>query len=300
MNFILSDGSKNSWGFRLDMTKLSLDRFKGNPVLLYNHNELIGRWTNIVLEGDKLYAEPEFMSDETETVALKVKKRVEEGFVKGASLGINILSVTYIDNEPPLVEAEVLECSIVDVPSNKNALRVLSAEGEELTDEEIQTQLSAFKPELENPTELINQNSMKLNASTIAILGLSATFTEIDVDNAVLKISTELQALKDKQKSETDARIETMLSAAIKAGKILATEKENYALQAQENFAFVESVIEKLPAKSNLSGKELGGTPSEDGRDDWNFEKWRKEDTKGLLSIKANDPERYAQIVNKK
>ena len=105
--FILSDNSKNSYGFRLDMTKLQLGRFKSNPVMLYNHGQLIGKWDNIKVEDGKLSAEPTFMEGEDEKLSLQTKKRVEDGFLKGASLGLNIISVLHTEGEAPLVEAEV-------------------------------------------------------------------------------------------------------------------------------------------------------------------------------------------------
>lgn len=294
MEFLLSDATVNSWGFRLDMSALSIERFQTNPVCLYNHNMLIGRWLNIRRDGDKLLATPEFMEDEAETDALKVKKRVENGFVKGASLGIHILSVTYPENEPPLVEAEVLECSIVDVPSNKNALRVLSSDGIELSDDEIRTKLSAFKDEIKNP--VLN---MKLNATTYVALGLTEGAGVGEIDLAVKALSDKLTALEAKTKAELKTRIDAMLSAAVAAGKITQPEVAQYELQANENFDFVAGVIEKLPGKASLSGEAKGGNKSGDERADWSFEKWRKEDTAGLLSIKTSDPERYAEIIKK-
>lgn len=295
-SFLLSDASVNSYGFRIDMSKLSIERFLTNPVCLYNHSSLIGRWLNIQKDGDKLYGTPEFMDDETELEAKKVKTRVEKGFVKGASLGIHILSVTYPENDPPLVEAEVLECSIVDVPSNKNALRILSSEGIELTDEEIKTQLSAFKSE---PLVPNTNSNMKLNANSLVILGLSDGASVTEIDTAIKALSDRNAALQTKIDESKQKQIDALLSGAVASGKILATEKENYALQAKENFDFVASVIEKLPAKSNLSGNTQGGKNDGDERADWSFEKWRKEDTPGLLSIKATDPDRYAEIIKK-
>ena len=62
--FVLSDGSVNSYGFRVDMEKLNLSRFKKNPVMLYNHYEVIGRWKGIKIEDGKLLASPVFTKSE--------------------------------------------------------------------------------------------------------------------------------------------------------------------------------------------------------------------------------------------
>ena len=82
--FVLSDGSKNSYGFAIDMAKLDLERFRANPVMLYNHGQLVGKWENLELKDGKLTGTPVFMSDESEEHALKIQNRVEKGFVNGA------------------------------------------------------------------------------------------------------------------------------------------------------------------------------------------------------------------------
>ena len=65
--FILSDSaSLNSHGFKIDLAGLKLDRFKLNPVMLYNHDRstTIGKWTNLRIEDGKLMADAEFDTDD--------------------------------------------------------------------------------------------------------------------------------------------------------------------------------------------------------------------------------------------
>ena len=69
--FILSDGSVNSYGFSVDMTNLHLERFRNNPVMLYNHYDLIGKWENLRVEDGKLLAEASFMDGDEEALAKK-------------------------------------------------------------------------------------------------------------------------------------------------------------------------------------------------------------------------------------
>jgi len=295
--FLLSDDTVNSYGFRLNMEKLDLSRFKENPVCLYNHNALVGRWDKIELKANELYATPEFMDDPTETEAARVKNRVDKGFVKGASLGINILSVTYSDNEPPLVEAEVLECSVVDVPSNRNALRVLNADGSEMTGPQLQEKLSGFKPSNNTNTE---DKMYKLSAEALMKLGLKETAAQSEIEVAIIGLSTKNAELQTKLDTQNSTRIEALLSGAIAAGKINATEKASYELSAKENFDFVASVIDKLPGKKTLSTEVKGGNSSGDDTDKWTFKDWREKDSVGLQAIAQNEPDRYREIVKKK
>lgn len=301
--FVLSDDSVNSYGFRLDMSKLDLQRFAANPVMLYNHRELVGKWEGLEIKDGKLYGTPVFMELESEPEAARVALRVENGFVQGASLGINPTKVTYFDNEPPLVEAEVLECSVCDIPSNKNAIRVLGLDGTELTLDQVQTKLSALADGMipQNPKSKIE---MKLNAQAILALGLKEGADVEAISAAIITLkekADKADQLEQANKTAKEARIEKMLSTAITEGRITAAEKQEYKELADANVDLCEKTISKLPVKQNLNdlggangGKNLSEIPEE--RKNWTRLQWAKEDTPGLLKIKEENPQLYAEI----
>lgn len=298
--FLLSDSSVNSYGFRLDMGKLDLTRFSANPVMLYNHRELVGKWENLEVVDDKLYGTPVFMELESEPEAAKVALRVEKGFVSGASLGINPTKVTYFENEPPLVEAEVLECSVCDIPSNKNAIRVLGLDGTELTLDQVQSSLTALSMIPQNPKIQIE---MKLNAQAMTALGIQEGADEAAISAAIISLKAKAdkaEQLEAEQKTAKEARIEKMLSTGLAEGRFTAAEKSHYKELADANVDLCEKTIAKLPIKSNLNdlgnqgGKNLSEIPEE--RKAWTRLEWAKNDTQGLLNIKANNPELYAEI----
>lgn len=127
--FILNDETKvNQFGFRVKNSGLRLGRFRANPVILDNHKEgneaVIGRWENIQIEGHLLTAEAVF--DDHDPNAVVIAGKVERGFIKGASLGLDPFSMKNFKAAPDdvydLVEAEILEASIVAIPNNANAL----------------------------------------------------------------------------------------------------------------------------------------------------------------------------------
>jgi HK97 family phage prohead protease len=92
--FILSDSSViNSYGFKVDLKGLNTDRFKDNPVMLFEHDgrNVIGRWNNLRVDGGKLMAEAEFDTDDT--LGKEVSRKVEKGFLKGCSAGFLINKV---------------------------------------------------------------------------------------------------------------------------------------------------------------------------------------------------------------
>lgn len=150
-SFILADENLVDRGFRLLMSGARLERFKANPVMLYMHQRErtysskarvvmpIGRWDNIRIVGKKLMADPIF--DEEDPVALAVKKKVEQKIINGASPGINIFAWSEDPKKmvkgqtlPTITDWEVMEGSIVDIPSNPNAVQ-LGAEDPEGSEE---------------------------------------------------------------------------------------------------------------------------------------------------------------------
>ncbi|MDR0792008.1 MAG: hypothetical protein LBE82_01770, partial [Chitinophagaceae bacterium] len=89
--FVLSDGNQvNNYGFRVNTDGIDLSRFMANPVMLNNHYDgiggVLGKWMEIKKEGGKLFATPDF--DEADENAKQVKGKVDRGYIKGASLGL--------------------------------------------------------------------------------------------------------------------------------------------------------------------------------------------------------------------
>ena len=291
--FILSDSTTNSYGFQIDMSKLKLDRFISNPVMLYNHKELVGKWDNIRLEDGKLLAEPSFMEDEKEDFALKIQKRVLEGFVNGASIGINVLSVDKKDGTPPKVEAELFECSVCDIPSNMNAIRLYNDKGEQLQGESFQLALQAITTTNKTTTD------MELNSTSYKTLGLESNAETTAIDTAILALCDERNTLQAQLKAIEKEKVDTLISTALSEGRFLADKKEQFTELANQNFELAASTIATLPKKQTLAGKEQLSGKNNDDTADWSFADWREKDTPGLLAIKSEDPNRYAEILKK-
>lgn len=117
--FILSDESENSYGFKVLTSGIDISRFQKNPVMFYNHNRemgVIGRWENIRFESSRLLADPFF--DDTDELGVKIKGKVQKGFIKSASIGIEVIEA----ENNVVTKCNLHECSVVDIPSNQNAL----------------------------------------------------------------------------------------------------------------------------------------------------------------------------------
>jgi HK97 family phage prohead protease len=112
-----------------------LSAFNENPVMPYQHstnstdpNDFLGTWSNMRIEDGKLIGTPEFEPKELNEKADLVKRKIEHGTFKTASVGFIPHEAHWGDkkrNEDPDVlyfdRMELLEVSIVGIPSNKEA-----------------------------------------------------------------------------------------------------------------------------------------------------------------------------------
>ena len=224
---------------------IDLTRFKNNPVLLDFHQSgsgaVIGRWENIHVDGALLKADAVF--DEKDDNAKKIKGKVEDGFIKGASLGLSGMNLDFqlVDGVPTAVRSEITEASIVPIPSSANALKLYNDEGFEMSTDDIQLSLSPI-------TELIKNksNMQKFMLSVAAMIALGFKNQEVqdgaalseaieklhgDLEATKLSLSTEKaakEALQSQLNAIQDAKVEELVNLSIQQGKIDATKKEDF------------------------------------------------------------------------
>ena len=131
LTFVLHDESVNTYGFRMLTSGANLEEFKKNPVMLLNHDDYslpIGRWENIRVEGGKILADAVF--DEGDARAAEVKRKVENDFIRMASIGAwppEEKSDAYDlmlpgQTLPTVTRWTVREGSVVTIGANHNAL----------------------------------------------------------------------------------------------------------------------------------------------------------------------------------
>ena len=301
--FILSDESVNCYGYKTKTSGIDLTEFKANPVMFFNHNSdmVIGNWDNIRVENDQLKADAVF--DEDDEFAMSIANKVEKGIIKGCSIGFSIKRIeTGYSSDPDVITESVLkECSICAIPANKNALRLYDNAGKQIHESEVLTFLSAFKPQSTKPMK-----EFKMTLALIMLLTLSADaspeaieqrITEMANENARLK--TENATLADQVKVANEAKVKQLIDDSISQKKISEGEREAYAQLAAKDYdntkkaldarAPVGKVTEAItpgPGKTELSAERAG----------WTIREWEKKDAKGLLKLKASDPDAYKAL----
>lgn len=306
--FVLNDETvKNSHGFRLLNAGGELERFKDNPVMLDSHDMklVIGRWSNLRIEGTKLIAAPEFDTEDPD--GKRIAGKVDRGFMKAASLGIYIKDAKYVelaDGEVELVVTkwEALEGSVLGVPSNRNALAFYAEDGVQLSIDQvlstIQTLALPTKPKKDLTNNFDKMEKIILSAEAATALGIATEHENIAAVNAaIVKLSARAGVAEKALNDFNTERATTLVDLAVTEGRIEATRKESFVKMAIADFNQANDILAAMPAKNELGANvKTGEQGVNNKRADWDYMKWAKEDPKGLEELAAKSPDEFKKL----
>lgn len=125
LQFVLSDGSMDRHGTRINPRGWDLTAFKRNPIALFGHSGdfPIGRWEDVRVDGDKLVGRLVLAARGTSARIDELISLVEQGILRAVSVGFRVLeSGTAGKSAYDFERQALLEASVVSVPSNTNAL----------------------------------------------------------------------------------------------------------------------------------------------------------------------------------
>jgi HK97 family phage prohead protease len=143
IRFLASDDSVDRHGTVINMDNWDLESFRGNPIIGWQHNvyggsmcsdpdpdQIIGKGA-LVMEDRKLFIDITFEDAENNALAEKIFRKVAAGILNAVSVGFIETGEGRMGDEKrgqnPEVyyfeSQELLEVSVVSIPSNKNALK---------------------------------------------------------------------------------------------------------------------------------------------------------------------------------
>lgn len=316
ITFILHDDSVNTYRFRMLTAGANLDEFRRNPVMFLHHNDYdlpIGRWENIRVEGSQILADAVF--DELDDQAMKVKGKVDRGFIRMASIGAWAPEEKTEDpammlpgqTGPTVTKWTVREASIVAIGANHNALRMYNRSTGELID------LSDTDAVLRLMDDLfIKKND---NMSTLkTILNLQDNASDADIETAVQNLQQENESLKQtnttfenenkrlkdeannaeaqRQQAQKTEAVQ-LVDAAVRDGRLDASGKDAFIALFDADFERAKATLNAIPkVKSVVSQIE----ESQVELKDFVSKSWNELDRAGLLpKLKDAAPEIYAQ-----
>lgn len=245
---IISTSGLNCYGGRGLTSGIDLTQFQKNPLLLWMHRRSfdrdampIGRIDNLRTDGDRLIGTPVF--DQNDEFAKKIESKWENGFLRMASAGIEIIETSDApehllqgQTRRTITRCRLEEVSIVDMGGNDEALQLYDRSGKvlKLAAGEDNDALPLLVPEKKDdpsgtaPDGKDNNQTKKstqsMNKEFLQLLGLSETATEQEAVGA-------LRLLKEKaDKVETLqlASITAVVDGAIAEKRITADKKEHF------------------------------------------------------------------------
>ena len=295
--FVLSDGkSTNSKGYRVDVSGIKLERFTENPVMLYEHDpeKVIGRWENISIDNNRLVATPVF--DTEDPIGKEICRKVDNNFLRAASVGIIPLKLEYVNDEFVMTESEQVEASIVSIPSDAGAIRLYNEKLEELTFDQVKINFN-FNNNYQKTIQM-GEVVFKLSQKTVESLKLDTDYTPKDVELAIAEKDKEIEKLKADLKANQKQAQTDYLNTAVKAGKISETERLSFEKMAEKGvFEDVKAMIDaKVESASETLADKVQKSNLTAGRETWDYLKWMKEDPKGLTKIKEENPKEFERL----
>ena len=255
MTFVLHDETVNTYGFRMLTSGVNLEEFRKNPVMLLNHNDYglpIGRWENIRVDGTRILADAVF--DESDPQGSEIKRKVEGGFIRMASIGAwppEEKSDAYDlmlpgQTLPTVTRWTVREASIVTIGANHNALVFYDRENNRPID----------LNDRGNLVRLMDRNDKQPNtprnmSALTGLLNLSDSANETEIASAVRTVigdrdrlkaenatlTSAIDRLNQEKAASKKAEAVTLVDAAIKDGRLDAKGRDGVLALFDKDFA---------------------------------------------------------------
>ena len=296
---ILSDSSVNCYGYRVLTEGLNIEAFKKNPVMLYMHfrdegspiwgnYKAIGHWEDIQINGDELSAIPIF--DKVDDLSKEVAAKYEAGTFSAASIGIQIIATSANkelllpgQTRETVTEALLMEASIVDIPANRNAVRLYDRSTSALLATRMDTKCV---PELPKPQlNVMNfKPSWKTVCAFLKITDDKAATTELSLEN-IESLDAEMKRLKDENGTLVQAKKDIDEKLTASTGEVA---------QLKSSIETMDTEISTL--KSSIEGKDTEITQLKEQVQ--NLKNNAAHDSKGLTPKQEPEGEGEADLAS--
>ena len=273
-------------------------------------SEVIGRWEKVRIEGSQLLADAVF--DMEDYRAKEIARKVDEGFLKAASIGLEVQSRSEapedklpIQTGSTITKGVLLEASIVDIPQSEDALK------------QNYVQLSYAAAPAGNTNQITTQTTenmeelQELKAFQKSV-GKELSLKRADEDSVTQAIeglrtkASGAEAAKEQAEqalaAEYKAQDERELTLAVACGAISEAEKPNFEKLLTADRATTQALLHARVAQHEASQKQLATDKQKVANavkgSGASTEKSPAELTeKQVKALQLQDPEGYASYV---
>lgn len=279
--FVMSTAIRDRYGDIVEQD-WNLKWFKKNPIAFWghDHDKPIGKWLNVRVEDGKLIGRLALALRGTSEFIDTLWSMVEQRILKAVSVGLIPNTMEALDEEDPwggfrLSENELLECSLVGVPANPEALsfvksmgdntrKLLFAETGETRDLSVAYQLDIPKSrdsDSKTPVKPTRKKAMSLSDKIKAkqeqlteLLNQLSAITEGDevtgeegIGEAVGIQITELNGQITKSRGDLDIMLQAEQALAVKAAQRSSAREEAAATEAGDASAEQDIIGSRAP-----------------------------------------------------
>lgn len=307
IDFVICDNTLNRYRWRLLVEGIDLEGFRKNPVACVQHDTWkmpVGRWENVRVEDGVLKGTCVF--DPNDEEAVKLYWKYKDGYMNAVSLHIRPLeesddAAVLVEGQkyPTVVKSELIEVSLVTVPGQKNAVRLMNEDG---SDYRLGILTEEARPK--GPATQQKRNNMSKE-------------TENQPEKTGAELAEENRQLQLKLDESRKLNAKNLVALHSQRGVVAAGEVEHLEKLALLDYDSVEKMLNARevpdPGKSEPEkedpkgdqGKQLaaeleklqgGAGKVEDERKGWDYLEWTKKDPRGLAAMEQNEPERFKKL----
>jgi HK97 family phage prohead protease len=131
--FVANSGQPDAVKDVVNVAGMDLSRFQKNGVVFYQHDGYYAADPDKVIAKGTVWKDGEALmlgitAWDTNELATEVRRKVDEGFINGASIGFIEKQGRYSDDDKTYVieKSELLEVSVVNIPADPKAVKVKS------------------------------------------------------------------------------------------------------------------------------------------------------------------------------
>lgn len=192
--FVMSDATVDRYGDVIEPAAWKLASFKRNPIALWGHDSdfVIGTWQDVRVEAGKLIGRLELLRQGISERLDEIRAAVEAGVLRAVSVGFRPLAAEPLSGPgggQRYTSAELLECSLVSIPANPNALAI--AKQLHLSDRGTRTIFGKSADQIDAIVHGLTTGEPALNSTPSRITPMTTLSQRIE------NTQTELNALRD-------------------------------------------------------------------------------------------------------
>ncbi|WP_080058973.1 hypothetical protein [Spirosoma aerolatum] len=309
--YVISDESVNAYGFRVSTAGIDISAFEKNPVMLYMHirGKLYGTWANLRKEDGKLLADAVFDEEDTDPEVQSIIGKAKRGVLKAASAGLDIRDVDYGPDEIRVATESILEeISLVDIPGNRNAIR-LYANGCPLEGDDLKNRIAQLSAPKLTTHELQPNTPVQMELKRTAVkLGLPETATESEVEAALDQLAQEkgfkkkFEDLEGQMKLARTQERDQLINDAISDKRITADQKPTYEALFDANHEAAKVALAKIAKPVDLNAFVTGSVTLAASLSKEDLVKlYDQKDKDGSMArLKAENPAEYSRLFEAK